>query len=451
MRGFADEAFVLAVKGSSEDGDTLPDVLAVFAEALGIEAFGARQQGAVFRLVTRVDFQFRQFFVCRLQGCGIEVDAAVVDSQLVGAAVGGQVHIHFEQAADVVGEAYFGGHLFGVAVIRQRDVDFAEVDVVAYEPRFALVDFEEQRALVVLDGVVGLHAADGDDSVALDDGAEHAAFVVLLAGLDAGFDAKRVGGHVGHNHFFQCPVLCDQSCLDGGTNSDGFIRVEAGGREAAKESRHRFAQDVHPCRPADEDDVIEAGGAYAGVAQGLFDGGAAAFEQRCAALFPVGARDMPVECLTAHGELHVGVAAVQRLFGALGGGVELSLHADKVGLGMCAAKAPDEQFGKVFAAEHVIARTRPHFHDAAEHIEQGDVEGATAEVKDEEFAVAIALVQAVGHCRSGGFVEQAAHVQSGQFGGVASGFALGVVEVSGDGDNSVRDARAKGSFGIGLE
>ena len=168
-------------------------------------------------------------------------------------------------------------------------------------------------------------------------------------------------------------------------------------------------------------------------------------------MFPVSARDVPVECLTAHGELHVGVAAVQRLFGALGGGVELSLHADKVGLGMCAAKAPDEQFGEIFAAEHVVARTRPHFHDAAEHIKQGDVEGAAPEVKDEEFAVAIALVQAVGHRRSGGFVEKAAHVQSGQFGGMAGGFALGVVEVGGDGDDGVRDARTKGGFGIGLE
>ena len=398
-----------------------------------------------------MDFQFRQFFVRCLQGCGIEVDTAVVDSELVGAAIGGQVYIHFKQAADVVGKAHFGRHLFGIAVVWQRDVDFAEVDVVAHEMRFALVDFEEQRALVVLHGVVGFHAADGDDGVALDDGAEHAAFVVLLAGLDAGFDAKRVGGHVGHDHFFQRLVLRDQSRLDRSADGDGFIRVEAGGREAAKESRHRFAQDTHPCRPADEDDVIEAGGAHPSVAQGLLNGGTAAFEQRRAALFPVGARDVPVECLTAHGELHVGITAVQRLFGALGGGVELSLHAGKVGLGIRAAKAPDEQFGEVFAAEHVVARTRPHFHDAAEHIKQGDVEGAAAEVKDEEFAVAIALVQAVGHRRSGGFVEQAAHVQSGQFGGVASGFALGVVEVGGDGDDGIRDARAKGSFGIGFE
>ena len=274
---------------------------------------------------------------------------------------------------------------------------------------------------------------------------------MLLAGLDAGFDAKRVGGNISHDHFFQRLVLRDQPRLDSGTDGDGFVRVEAGGREAAKESRHGFAQDAHPRRPADEDDVIEAGGAYAGVAQGLLYGGAAAFEQWCAALFPVSTRDVPVECLTAHGELHVGVAAVQRLLGALGGGVELSLHAGKVGLGMCTAKAPDEQLGEVFAAKHVVTRTRPHFHDAAEHIKQGDVEGATAEVKDEEFAIAIALVQAVGHRSSGGFVEQAAHVQSGQFGGVAGGFALGVVEVSGDGDDGIRDARTKGGFGIGLE
>ena len=121
-----------------------------------------------------MDFQRRQFFVRCLKRRFIEVFAAVVDGELARAAVGGQVYVHFQKTADVVGEAHFRRHVFGIAVVRQRDFDFAEVDVVAHEARFALVDFEEQRALVGLHRIVGFHAADRNDGVALDDGAEDA-------------------------------------------------------------------------------------------------------------------------------------------------------------------------------------------------------------------------------------------------------------------------------------
>ena len=66
LRGFADEAFVLAVQCCGEDGDAVADALPFVAQALGVEPFGAGEQGAVFGLIARVDFQRRQFFVRRL-------------------------------------------------------------------------------------------------------------------------------------------------------------------------------------------------------------------------------------------------------------------------------------------------------------------------------------------------------------------------------------------------
>ena len=61
LRGFADEALVLAVQRGGEDGDAVADGLSFVAKALGVEALGAGQQGAVFGLLARVDFQRRQF------------------------------------------------------------------------------------------------------------------------------------------------------------------------------------------------------------------------------------------------------------------------------------------------------------------------------------------------------------------------------------------------------
>ena len=231
-----------------------------------------------------------------------------------------------------------------------------------------------------------------------------------MPGLDAGFNAERVGRDVGHHHFFQRLVLRDQSCLDGGADGDGFVRVETCRREAAKEARHGFAQHRHARRAADEDDVVQAGGAHARIAQGLFDGDAAALQQRFAAFFPVGDGNAPFERRAVVVHLHAGVAAAERLFGAFCRGVERALAVCEVNGAVRGGKALDEQFGEIFAAEHVVARAGAHFHDASVHVEQGDVEGAAAEVKHEEFLVVAALVQAVGHCRRGRFVEQTLHV-----------------------------------------
>ena len=69
----------------------------------------------------------------------------------------------------------------------------------------------------------------------------------------------------------------------------------------------------------------------------------------------------------------------------------------------------DKPFGKgggeVFASEAVIAGAGPDLHDTFKQIKQRDIEGAAAQIEDEELAFAVGLVQAVSH-RGGGRLVQ---------------------------------------------
>jgi hypothetical protein len=76
-------------------------------------------------------------------------------------------------------------------------------------------------------------------------------------------------------------------------------------------------------------------------------------------------------------------------------------------------------------------------------LDDGDVEGATAQVVDGDLLVPAPLVHAVGERRGGGLVDDALDLQAGDAPGVLGGLALGVVEVGRHGDDRLADGRAQ--------
>ena len=105
---------------------------------------------------------------------------------------------------------------------------------------------------------------------------------------------------------------------------------------------------------------------------------------------------------------------------------------------------------EVVAAEVVIAGRRLDLEDAVADLQHRDVEGAAAEVEDQDRLV-VFLVQAVRQRGRRRLVDDALDVQSGDLAGVLGRLALVVVEVRRHRDHGRIDSFAEIRFGIGLE
>ena len=138
--------------------------------------------------------------------------------------------------------------------------------------------------------------------------------------------------------------------------------------------------------------------------------------------------------------------APQRLHGLAVARQRSSPHS---GLNVFEADA-DEPVVDIVAAEVRVAVGGEHFEDAVVQLQDGDVEGAAAQVVDGDDAF-LALVEAVGQRGGGGLVDQAQDFEAGDAAGVLGGLPLGVVEVGRDRDHGLRDRLAQMRFGVLLE
>ena len=111
----------------------------------------------------------------------------------------------------------------------------------------------------------------------------------------------------------------------------------------------------------------------------------------------------------------------------------------------------DDRFVPVVAAEVVVAGGRLDLEDAVADFQHRDVEGAAAEVEDEDRLVGLLFVEPVGQRGRGRLVDDPLHLEPGDLAGVLGRLALVVVEVGGDRDHGAVDRFAELRFGVGLQ
>ncbi len=102
----------------------------------------------------------------------------------------------------------------------------------------------------------------------------------------------------------------------------------------------------------------------------------------------------------------------------------------------------DQTHVEVFAAEERIAVGRLHLEHAVADFQHRDIEGAAAKVIDRDGA-GLRLVEAIGERGRGRFVDDAENFEAGDLAGVLGRLTLGVVEVSGNGDDRLLDLLAE--------
>src|SRR5690606_30835051 len=115
----------------------------------------------------------------------------------------------------------------------------------------------------------------------------------------------------------------------------------------------------------------------------------------------------------------------------------------------------DETLVPVVTAEAVVTRGGAHLNGGEvvvlAHFQQRDVEGSATEVEDEDELVFLATVEAVGEGGSSGLVDDAEDIESGDLAGFLRSLTLGVVEVRGNSDHSIRHCVAEVGLGVALE
>ena len=104
--------------------------------------------------------------------------------------------------------------------------------------------------------------------------------------------------------------------------------------------------------------------------------------------------------------------------------------------GELVANEVEEGLVEVVAAQVGIAVAGEHFDHAALDLHDGDVEGAAAQVVDEQAFQAL-LQRLVGQGGGGGLVDDPHDFQAGQLAGLAGRLALHLVEEGGHGDDGL--------------
>ena len=111
----------------------------------------------------------------------------------------------------------------------------------------------------------------------------------------------------------------------------------------------------------------------------------------------------------------------------------------------------DDRLVPVVATEVVVAGGGLDLEDAVTDLEHGHVEGAAAEVEDEDRLVGALLVEPVGQRGRGRLVDDPLDLEPGDLAGVLGRLSLIVVEVGRDRDHGRVDGLSELRLGVGLE
>ena len=364
-----------------------------------------------------------------------------------------------QDAVDVQGK---GGDQ-GIArrhVAQALDAEGADLDIVEGVRVLALIDIDLDGLLAIVDGVEGLALGDRHRAVLADQG-DIGVGVHFPIELGEGAGAEGVGGDIDQD--LGDPRPGDDRPLDGRPGGHAQIRVQFGAGLAAQFPLQPPLDQGGAGSAAHQQDLVQVRDPQLGPLHGDLDGGEG--------LGQVGLdHGLVVLAAQLQTEMHRAVLALQQILlldageggigeldlGVLGGAGE-TRHglAVAAGIGVALAFEPVHEViqdagVEVVAAQAVIAVAGQDLHHVFLHPDHGDIEGAAAEVIDQDV-LALRLIHLVGEGGGGGFVDDPHHLQARQLAGVAGGLALGVGKIGRDRDDGLGHGVAQVILGGALE
>ena len=331
------------------------------------------------------------------------------------------------------------------------EVELAEKVVVLGHGTLTLVDLNEDTGLVILIGGEDLGLLGGNGGVTGDKRGHD---------TSSGLDTEGKRGDIEKKKLVELGASAaagKNGGLDGGTVGDSLIGVDGLAELLAVEELLEHLLDLgNTGGTTDEDDLVDLGLGELGVTEDLLDGTHGLTEVVHVELLETGTSDLGVEVdtleeridlnvsLSGGGKGSLGTLAVgsQTTESTLGSGdilVVLSLElADEV---------LDESVIEIFTTEVSITGSGLDLEDTVLNGEEGDIEGTTTEIEDENVLLALLLVETVGNSGGGGLVDDTEDVEASDGSGILGSLSLRIVEVSGDGDDGVLDFLADVGLG----
>merc|ERR1719265_1352194 len=330
-------------------------------------------------------------------------------------------------------------------------VELAEQVVVLGHGTLTLEDLDENSRLVVSVGSESLTLLGGDGGVALN---------------ELGHDATRgLKTHGKRSHIQEEQVLhlrgtltSEDGRLDSSAVSDGLIRVDGAVWLLAVEELLNHSLDLRDTSgAAHQHDLVHIALVDATVAQALLDWTHGVAEVVHVELLEASTREGAGEVDTIEKRVDLDGCLSRRGQGALGAlalstettngtVVASNILAAVLALEILHAEV-DNAVVEVLAAKVRVACSGLHLENAVLDGEDGDIEGTTSHVIDQDVLLSCTLlVETICDGGSGRLVDDTKHVHARNGASILGGLTLGVVEVSWHGDHCVIDLAAQVRF-----
>lgn len=320
--------------------------------------------------------------------------------------------------------------------------------VVADELTFTLVDLDLDSALEVGGGGEDLGLLGGDGGVAVDQTGEHSTKGLNTKGQRSDIEQEKVSD-----------LTSKDSTLNSGTNGNGLVGVDRLGGVATENALDRLSDLGHTGHTTDKDDLRDIGSLEVGVLEGLADRLNSAADERVHHLLELSTSELGVDVLGSGGvgsderQVDVGLRRGRKLDLCLLSGLTdtLDSHAvvvqvDTLLLLELVDKVAHQGNIEIFTSKMGIAVGGLDLEDTRLDLENGDIESSTTKIVDSDDVVG-GLVKTVSESGSSRLVDDTKNVETSNLTSILGGLTLGVVEVSGDGDDGVLDVLAHVGLG----
>jgi len=330
-------------------------------------------------------------------------------------------------------------------------VELSELMVISGHLTLTLENLNFDAWLVINSGGEFLHLLGGDGGVSGDDDGHDGSVGLNTLGKRGDIEEEEILDGLG-------TLTGEDGGLDGSTEGDGLIGVDGSVKLLAAEEVLEHGLDLGDSSgTTNKDDFVDLVLGDLGIGEDGLDGRHALEELGHAKLLELSTGDVDVEVLT------IGESLTEDFRGMGGGQNSLGLLTLSSKTTKSSGVAGDVDAGRllesgnaevdkdvveILTTEMGVTIGGLDLEDTILNLEEGDIESATTEIEDENVLLTLALfVETVSDSGSGGLVDDSLDGETSDGTGILGGLSLGVIEVSGDSDDSVVDGLSEVSLG----